>query len=70
MNNVENNIEETQSNVNEGTKFLEKASKYKAVTYPLAGALIGTCVGGPVGLFAGLKIGGLTALGCGILGKF
>ncbi|XP_043683217.1 syntaxin-17 [Vespula pensylvanica] len=68
VNNVENNIEETQSNVNEGTKFLEKASKYKAVTYPLAGALIGTCVGGPVGLFAGLKIGGLTALGCGILG--
>ncbi|XP_035728674.1 syntaxin-17-like [Vespa mandarinia] len=67
-NNIENNIEETQINVNEGTKFLVKASKYKAVTYPLAGALIGTCVGGPIGLFAGLKIGGLTALGCGILG--
>ena len=37
--------------------------------YPLAGAVIGTCIGGPVGLLAGLKVGGLTALGCGILGK-
>ncbi|KAK2585713.1 hypothetical protein KPH14_010326 [Odynerus spinipes] len=67
-NNIENNIEETQSNVEEGAKFLEKASKYKAVAYPLAGALLGTCVGGPIGLLAGLKIGGLTAIGCGILG--
>ncbi|XP_015182082.1 PREDICTED: syntaxin-17 isoform X2 [Polistes dominula] len=65
---IETNIEETQINVNEGAKFLVTASRYKAVTYPLAGAIIGTCVGGPIGLFAGLKIGGLTALGCGILG--
>lgn len=55
--------------MNEGAKFLVKASKYKAVSYPLAGALIGTCVGGPIGLLAGLKIGGLTAFGCGILGN-
>lgn len=65
---IETNVEETQINVNEGAKFLVTASRYKAVTYPLAGAIIGTCVGGPIGLFAGLKIGGLTALGCGILG--
>lgn len=36
--------------------------------YPLAGALLGTCLGGPVGLLAGIKFGGLTAIGGGILG--
>lgn len=68
VDNIESNIEEVQCNVEEGAKFLEKAAKYKAVAYPLAGAFLGTCVGGPIGLIAGLKIGGLTALGCGILG--
>lgn len=67
-NSIENNIAEAQINVDEGAQFLVKASKYKAVAYPLAGALLGTCVGGPIGLLAGLKIGGLTALGCGLLG--
>ncbi|KAG7187720.1 hypothetical protein KM043_016774 [Ampulex compressa] len=32
------------------------------------GAVLGTCIGGPIGLLAGMKIGGLTAIGCGILG--
>ncbi len=36
--------------------------------YPITGALIGTCIGGPVGLLAGLKIGGLAALGGTVLG--
>ena len=49
--------------------MLRKASKYKVMMYPLAGALIGTCVAGPIGLFAGLKIGGLSAVGGGLLGK-
>ncbi|XP_014483132.1 PREDICTED: syntaxin-17 [Dinoponera quadriceps] len=66
--NTENNIEETQINVRKGATFLEKASKYKTAAYPLAGALLGTCIGGPIGLIAGLKIGGLTAAGCGFLG--
>jgi hypothetical protein len=31
--------------------------------FPLAGALLGTCLlGGPVGLFAGVHIGGIAAL--------
>lgn len=36
--------------------------------YPICGAILGTCIGGPVGLIVGLKAGGLAAVGCGILG--
>ncbi|KAG5325017.1 STX17 protein, partial [Pseudoatta argentina] len=68
VDNMEDNIEETQTNVNEGAKYLQKAAAYKVAAYPLAGAMIGTCIGGPIGLIAGLKIGGLAAVGCGILG--
>lgn len=39
------------------------------MTYPLAGAVLGTCVGGPIGLLAGIKIGTLAALGGGFLGN-
>ena len=35
---------------------------------PLAGAMFGLCLGGPVGLLAGVKLGGVTALGGSILG--
>jgi len=65
---VEDDVAETQLNVHSGVNYLEKASRYRAAAYPIAGALIGTCLGGPVGLFAGLKLGGLTALGGGLLG--
>nr|XP_034173664.1 syntaxin-17 [Osmia lignaria] len=68
VNTAEDDIEETNVNVKEGEKFLVKAVRYKAAMYPIAGAVIGTCIGGPVGLIAGLKVGGLTALGCSILG--
>ena len=37
--------------------------------YPVAGALLGTCLGGPVGLLAGVKIGGLAAIGGSVFGK-
>lgn len=70
VDNIEENIEETQINVNEGTRYLEVASKYKIAAYPIAGAMLGTCIGGPIGLIAGMKIGGLAALSCGILGKY
>ena len=36
--------------------------------YPMAGAVLGSCLGGPVGLLAGIKIGGLAAVGGGIFG--
>ncbi|XP_029172504.1 syntaxin-17 isoform X2 [Nylanderia fulva] len=68
VDNMEENIEETQINVNEGKRHLEIASKYKVAAYPIAGAMLGTCIGGPIGLLAGMKIGGLAALSCGILG--
>ena len=68
VNSVEDGIEVTSINVKEGEKFLEKATRYKVAMYPIAGALIGTCIGGPIGLIAGLKVGGLTAIGCGLLG--
>ncbi|KAL0116899.1 hypothetical protein PUN28_010045 [Cardiocondyla obscurior] len=68
INNMEDNIEESRININEGATYLKKASAYKVAAYPLAGAMLGTCIGGPIGLLAGMKIGGLAAVGCGILG--
>ena len=37
--------------------------------YPACGALLGSCLGGPVGFLAGVKIGGLAAVGGGLLGE-
>ena len=37
---------------------------------PIAGALIGGALGGPVGLVAGIKLGGLAAVGGGIVGMY
>lgn len=65
---VADNVEETQEHVVQGERSLRQALTYKKAMYPVCGALIGTCLGGPVGLFAGMKIGGLAAVGCGILG--
>lgn len=42
--------------------------RLKTAVYPVTGAFLGTMIGGPVGLVAGFKIGGLTALGCAIAG--
>lgn len=66
---VEDNVEDVQVDVHNGLKHLKDASKYKVMTYPLAGALLGTCLGGPVGFVAGLKLGSLTAIGGGLLGN-
>ncbi len=35
---------------------------------PMLGAIMGMCIGGPVGFLAGVKIGGLAAVGGSILG--
>ena len=42
----------------------------KSTIYPVAGALLGTCLGGPVGMLAGVKIGGLAAIGGSVFGEF
>ncbi|XP_026464011.1 syntaxin-17-like isoform X2 [Ctenocephalides felis] len=68
VNVVENNIENAQENINQGARHLALAAKFKPAFYPLAGAVIGTCVGGPIGLIAGFKVGGAAAMGCGVLG--
>ena len=39
------------------------------VTIPMTGAvLVGTCLGGPIGLLAGVKIGAFVGLGGSLLG--
>lgn len=65
---VAQNVEETQIAVEQGTHHLRTALKYQKAAYPLMGAIIGTCVAGPLGLLAGLKTGGILAFGGGVLG--
>lgn len=62
---IEDNIDKAHSEVQKGAFHLGKASKYKTAIFPIAGAVIGTVVAGPVGLFAGAKIGGALGLGIG-----
>ncbi len=42
--------------------------KYKALGTAASGALIGTVVGGPVGFFAGAKLGAIVGIGSGAIG--
>lgn len=65
---VEENVESAHENVNTGARHVLTAARLKASIYPLTGAIVGTCVGGPLGLLAGLKVGGIAALGCGVMG--
>ncbi|KAH8395599.1 hypothetical protein KR222_001869, partial [Zaprionus bogoriensis] len=65
---IADNAEEALENVQQGERQLRQALTYKKAMYPMVGALLGTCVGGPIGMVAGIKAGGLAAVGCGILG--
>ncbi|XP_058461440.1 syntaxin-17 [Malaya genurostris] len=65
---VEENVEVTQVHVEAGETALRKALRYKKAIYPMCGALLGSCIGGPIGLFVGLKAGGLAAIGGGLVG--
>ncbi len=65
---IESNVETAQENVHQGVIELAKASKWKAAAFPLAGAVLGGMVGGPVGFVAGIKLGGLAAVGGGLAG--
>ncbi|XP_013929291.1 PREDICTED: syntaxin-17 [Thamnophis sirtalis] len=66
---IEENVCTAVANVEEGTQSLSKAATYKLAALPVAGALLGGIVGGPIGLLAGFKVAGLAAaLGGGVLG--
>ncbi|XP_017383293.1 syntaxin-17 isoform X1 [Cebus imitator] len=66
---IADHVNSAAVNVEEGTKNLGKAAKYKLAALPVAGALIGGMVGGPIGLLAGFKVAGIAAaLGGGVLG--
>lgn len=66
---VEDNVATARVDVEEAEKSLRQALTYKKAMYPLAGAILGFCVAGPVGMVAlGLKAGSLAAVGCGIIG--
>ncbi|NWW95307.1 STX17 protein, partial [Rhynochetos jubatus] len=66
---IEDHVNSAAANVEEGTKNLGKAAKYKLAALPVAGAVIGGVMGGPIGLLAGFKVAGIAAaLGGGILG--
>ncbi|XP_058032525.1 syntaxin-17 isoform X2 [Ahaetulla prasina] len=66
---IEENVCTAVTNVEEGTRSLSKAATYKLAALPVAGALLGGIVGGPIGLLAGFKVAGLAAaLGGGVLG--
>lgn len=66
---IEDHVNRAAVNVEEGTRNLGKAAKYKLAILPVAGALLGGAVGGPIGLLAGFKVAGIAAaLGGGVLG--
>lgn len=67
---LENNVEEARTNVIEAKNQLARAAKVKFAMYPLTGALLGTLIGGPVGLVAGLKIGTVAALSGSVIGLY
>ncbi|XP_078093467.1 syntaxin-17 [Mustelus asterias] len=58
---IEDHVSTAAENVEEGTKNLAKAAKYKLAMLPVAGALIGGVMGGPIGLLAGFKVAGIAA---------
>lgn len=39
------------------------------MSYPLIGAVVGSCVGGPLGCLAGAKVGVFATITCFVLGK-
>ncbi|KAF5280527.1 hypothetical protein FQR65_LT00278 [Abscondita terminalis] len=65
---IESNVEHATFNIKKGFKHLIQASKLKATSFPIAGACLGTVIGGPLGSVAGLKIGAVAAIGFGIVG--
>lgn len=70
MEKIESSVEETQVNVIQAEQSLRKAAKLKKMSYPLIGAVVGSCVGGPLGCLAGVKVGVFATVTCFVLGRF
>ncbi|KAG1947870.1 syntaxin-17 [Pimephales promelas] len=66
---IEANVSIAAANVEEGTQSLGKAARLKLAVLPVAGAVVGGVLGGPLGLLAGFKVAGVAAaVGGGLLG--
>ncbi|KAF7691895.1 syntaxin-17 [Silurus meridionalis] len=66
---IEANVSAAAVNVEEGTRSLGKAARSSLAALPIAGAVVGTVLAGPLGLLAGFKVAGLAAaVGGGVLG--
>ncbi|KAM8826200.1 syntaxin-17 isoform 1-T3 [Synchiropus picturatus] len=66
---IEDNVNTAAANVEDGTRSLGKAVGYNLAILPVAGALLGGVIAGPLGLLAGFKVAGVAAaLGGGALG--
>ncbi|XP_046548928.1 syntaxin-17-like [Haliotis rubra] len=65
LDHIEDNIDKAQHDVNAGALSLGKAAKYKAVIFPVVGAVIGGVVAGPVGAIAAAKLGGVVGVAAG-----
>merc|ERR1712173_151786 len=62
-------VEDVENANEDPTEFNEPwGGSQPIASLPLAGAVFGLCLGGPVGLMAGAKIGGVAAIGGSILG--
>ncbi|XP_027031704.1 syntaxin-17 isoform X2 [Tachysurus fulvidraco] len=66
---IEANVITATANVEEGTRSLGKAAKSSLAMLPVAGAVVGTVLAGPLGLLAGFKVAGMAAaVGGGLIG--
>lgn len=65
---IEQNVEVTEVQVEEGQRQLQKALSYKKTMYPILGGLVGAVCFGPVGLVAGFKAGSAATVCGGICG--
>lgn len=68
INVIADNVEVTQVQVEQGEQSLKQAVRYKKAMYPMCGGMIGLCLGGPIGMIAGAKIGAGAAVCCAFLG--
>ncbi|XP_043236654.1 syntaxin-17-like isoform X2 [Amphibalanus amphitrite] len=67
---VEENVSTAQVNVSEGARHLAAAARLSGGVAPVAGALLGGLVAGPLGLMVGAKVGSVAAVGGGVIGYF